>query len=296
MAESINKLESVIAELSARGLQGRAGMVWPVIVKAYSYDSHGRMVYPRSFFFNLKVDKELHFHFKKKSDRLAIHKALIDKIMNGSINIHMYHFGMFCIYSDDQWLYNEDFTEKVIGNRRYQYVNTLPKAEFVSNDDFFSDIYSTLIERRSTHIGEYQRNPSLSQVRMLFTADQFAAWTGRHYSNADWVEPIPGAMDLQCKKWIGEHDPMAPIKIADGWVEGPIILGHEGAENGLRHFVRGVPLHAGRAIHVKFGGGWIEGRYEWSFVHESPIQIHAGEEVIHIREGHIVRIRLTQGR
>lgn len=55
--------------------------------------------------------------------------------------------------------------------------------------------------------------------------------------------------------------------------------------------MQGEKLNAGWAIQIKFGRGWIAGRYEWSFFQGSPIQIHAEDEVIYIREGQFVWIR-----
>jgi hypothetical protein len=36
--------------------------------------------------------------------------------------------------------------------------------------------------------------------------------------------------------------------------------------SGLRHFLAGMPVHAGDWLELQFAGGvWIPGRYEWSF-------------------------------
>ncbi|WP_414854243.1 hypothetical protein [Brevibacillus sp. IT-7CA2] len=211
--------------------------------------------------------------------------------MDQEIDTHLYNFGVYCIYSDFGRHYESEFSEEAIGKKRSNFVAALPKAQLVSEDDFLTTIWATLIEERETHIGEYRRNPFLQNVRILFTPEQFEKETGTLYYDCDWLEPISGKMDLEVKRWAGEHDPMAPLQIPEGWIEGPIILGHEGSGNGLRHFVQGQKLNAGRSIQVKFGGGWIVGRYEWSFEQGNPIQIHAGSDVINIHEGHLVRIR-----
>ncbi|WP_240420382.1 hypothetical protein [Paenibacillus periandrae] len=39
------------------------------------------------------------------------------------------------------------------------------------------------------------------------------------------VEPISGKMDLGCKTWTGEQDPMQPLPKKEGMIEGKIILG-----------------------------------------------------------------------
>jgi hypothetical protein len=82
---------------------------------------------------------------------------------------------------------------------------------------------------------------------------------------------------------------MAPKEIPEGWVEGRIAL--ENTESGYRHYVCGVPIHSGSAIQVKFGDGWIAGRYEWSFDGKSPIRLHSGDDLVYINEGHYARVR-----
>lgn len=284
-----NQWDKLVAAI--KKIQEFSSLYWPVIMKRYSWSPQGWFVYPRSLFRNLQMSADGYVWSNKKSDRIALHTKLIDLLMNHEINTHLYHFGVFCIYLDLGQNYKSEFTEKAIGKRRSQYIDALPKAELISEDDFLTHVWSALIEERYTHIGEYRRNPSLKNVRVLFAPEQLESVTGRLFYDCDWVEPIPGKLDLESNKWAGEHDPMAPMKIPEGWIEGPIVLGHEGAGNGLRHFVQGEKLHAGRAIQVKFGGGWIAGRYEWSFEQGSPIQIHAGSDTINIREGHIVRIK-----
>ncbi|TVX85601.1 hypothetical protein FPZ44_24920 [Paenibacillus agilis] len=84
---------------------------------------------------------------------------------------------------------------------------------------------------------------------------------------------------------------MTPEPTKEGMIEGYITLGHEGGGS-LRHFVSGEKVHAGSYIEVKFGDGWIKGRYEWSFCQGDPIQIRSGRnESFYINEGSLVRIR-----
>ena len=99
-----------------------------------------------------------------------------------------------------------------------------------------------------------------------------------------------GRFGLDCHKWLKEKDPMAPQDIPEGWVEGHIVL--ENTENGYRHYVRGVPIHAGSAIHVKLGDGWIAGRYEWSFDSKSSIRIHSGDDVIYVNQTTLIKLSL----
>lgn len=295
--EKLTQLESFFTRLNERGMNGKAGAVWPLIIRRWDEilrgtETHYNYAYPRSFFRNMKFEYQIHMPYEKKSDRVTIIKFLLDRLMAGSIDIHMYHFGLFLIYhGEHSYTQEEDFEEKAIGKKRVAYEMTLPRSEFKDNDTFISSIWSSLIERRETDIGEYRRNPIFNQLRILFTSEQFGNFSGMHYYDADWVEPISGKADLECKRWVGEKDPMTPEPKKKGMIEGSIILGHEGS-SGLRHFVSGKPINAGSYIEVKFGDGWIPGRYEWSFEKDSPIRVHSSrDELIHIREGHLVRVR-----
>ena len=296
--DAVTQLEKLFNELNTEGMEGRSGFVWPVIIKRYFHhqSTNYEYEYPRAFFNNLQFKKGILIPFdlkKTKSDRLTIVKLIIDKHIKGDIDVFLYHFAMFLVYGDYQCLGDrkEDFSETSIGKKRAQFVQTLPTSHFKNTDDFISAIWSHQIECRETDIEEHRRNPFLENVRILFTTEQFASWTGIHYSEeVTWLEPISGKLDLECRKWSEEKDPMAPHEIPEGWVQGSIILGHEGLK-GLRHYVEGVPVHAGSAMHVKFGNGWIIGRYEWSFDGKSKIQVHCNEDLFYISEGHEVRVR-----
>lgn len=292
------QLENLFTELNAHGMDGRSGAVWPVIIKkhhnsrenttSYEYD------YPYSYFDNLQRQKRFFLpYLKSKSDRAIFTKLVIDKHMVGEIDIYMYHFGMFLLYGNSgAYLEREDLTDTAIGKRRAKFVETLPTSRFMNTDDFLSAMWAYQIERRDLDIGEYVKNPSMNKVRILFTNDQFSSWTGRSYSDdVTWVEPMSGKLDLESRTYSEKTDPMAPEKIPEGWVQGEIILGHEGSSSGLRHFVNSSQVYAGSAIQVKFGTGWIEGRYEWSFDEKSKIRVHCHEDVFFINEGHQVRIR-----
>lgn len=299
VTEKLAQFENILNELNTYGMEGKAGAVWPVIIwqnhnyseKTTSYEYE----YPYAFFSNLQFEKKifLRYSLEKKSERLPFAKLLIDKHMRGEIDIFLYHFGMFLIYRDYRAkLQREDLIEESVGKKRAQFVQTLPSSRFKNTEDFLTSVWAYQIERRDTDIGrDYARNPFMENVRILFSNEHFASWTGHHYpGDVTWLEPISGKLDLECRKYSEEKDPMAPNKIPEGWVQGPIILGHEGA-GGLRHFVDGVPVHAGSGIHVKWGNGWIPGRYEYSFDGKSKISVHCNDDVFFISEGHVVRIR-----
>lgn len=290
--ETVVRLEQLFEELNTHGMTGRSTAVWPVIIRRDFHNDAARYEYeyPRTIFNNIQFQNKIYVPFglnRKKSDRLTFTKLIIDKHMDGEIDIFLYHFGMFLVYADYQS--KDDFSEASIGKKRAQFVQTLPNSRFLSTDDFITAAWSYQIDYRDTDIGEHRRNPSMEKVRILFDPDQLASWTGTHYSNADWVEPISGRFDLECRKWTKEKDPMAPERTPEGWVEGHIVL--EDTENGYKHYVCGVPVHAGSAIQVKFGDGWIAGRYEWSFDDKSPIRLHSGDDAIHINKEHCVRVR-----
>jgi len=292
-----DQLTQILDKLNTMGMQGRAGALstWPVIIRRNDYNQENSYGYnyPSDFFRGLQREYRLNFIITKKNDRLTLAKLIIDKLIAKEIDIFLYHFGMYLIYynSYQESKMNDELTELQIGKKRYQFMKDLPQARFLSTDDFLSATWVYLIQTWETSDREYRKAPLTKNVRVLFTPDQFAEWTGRYYSNADWLEPIAGDLDLKCHKWLKEKDPMTPVStLPEGWVEGQIILGHKGPGN-YRHFVQGVPVYAGAGIFVKFGDGWISGRYEWSFDGKSLIQIHHNDDVFYINEGHIVRVR-----
>jgi hypothetical protein len=297
--EQLQRVNEFFQRVMDRGMEGKAGAVWPVIVRRWGnvgwsdernedpkYVHH----YPESFFRNLKTVNRLDLYSDKKSERVQALKMIVDKLIAGEIDIYLYHLGLHLIYNSLSFRRDEDF--KAMGRRREEYLAKLPRYELKSNDDFFGTVWSDLILRRYPDVGEeIVQVPTFKEIRMLFTPDHFGAHTGRHYSDADWLEPVPG-IRLDVKKWVGEKDPMTPQPKKQGMIEGPITLGHEGGASGLRHFVGGEPVRTGSYIEIKFGDGWIPGRYEWSFDQGSPIQIHSGRnECFYIEEGHLVRIR-----
>ncbi len=294
----VTQLEKMFIELNTKGMEGKFGIVWPVIIKKsrFGVSCEYEYEYPEAFFTNIQLQQKIIIPYgitKSKLNRLTLVKLIIDKHMNGEIDIFCYHFGMFLIYRGHLCCgaWDKDFSDASIGKKRSQFVQTLPVSRFMSADDFITATWVHQVESSDTDAGEFRRNPFLRNVRVLFTNEQFASCTGIHYpDDVTWVEPISGKLDLECRKWSEEKDPMAPNEIPEGWVQGEIILCNEGV-NGLRHYVNGVPVHAGSAIQVKFGNGWISGRYEWRFAGKSKIQVHCNDDVLYIDEGHQVRVR-----
>ena len=295
----VTQLEKMFVELNTKGMEGKSGIVWPVIIKKSRFGvscEYYEYEYPEAFFTNVQLQQKIIIPYgitKSKLNRLALVKLIIDKHMNGEINVFLYHLGMFLIHRDylSCSLWAKDFSEESIGKKRSQFVQALPISRFMSTDDFITATWSHQVEYQETDYEELRRNPFLRNVRVLFANEQFASCTGIHYpDDVTWVEPISGKLDLECCIWSEEKDPMAPNEIPEGWAQGAIILQNEGT-NGLRHYVNGVPVHAGSAIQVKFGNGWISGRYEWRFDGISKIQVHCNDDVFFINEGHQVRVR-----
>jgi hypothetical protein len=286
-----SKLNDTLQSFKTSGMQGMSGSVWPVVIRNGGIFGIEEYRYPESFFRNLKWKYKLHLPYDKKSDRLFVLKHLVDQLMNDDINVNMFHLGEYCLYERRRnWTsYAEDFTEKSIGKRRAEFLAQVPRSDFINNDDFLAANWSYLVDCRDIEVGEHRRNPLLSKVRILFTPEMFGDWTGTYYSNADWVEPVSGDYDLGVKKFLAEKDPMSQEPKKAGMIEGHIICLQQ-LHNGNRHYVNDKPITAGSYIEVRFGDGWIPGRYEWSFNSGDPIRIHAGEEVILIREGHRVRV------
>jgi len=291
--EQLQRLNEFFARIMERGMDGFAGADWPVIVRKWSHvpeRSPYVYTYPEAFFDNLKAVNRLYIYTEKKNERLSLLKLLVDQLQAETIDIHLYHFGMDLLYPYDTYRRKED--AEALGKKRSEFMATLPRYELKNNDEFFTRVWSMLIERRYPEVGEeIVRVPSFKEIRILFTPNEFGNSTGTYYSDADWLEPVPGYR-LDVKKWVGEKDPMTTQPPREGMIEGQIIRGHEGGGNGLRHFVAGKPVSAGSYIEVKFGDGWIPGRYEWTFEQGAPITIHSSrDEFFSIREGHLVRIR-----
>lgn len=290
--DKILRFDKFLRDITEEGMPHRYGTVWPVIIRK---DREGKYEYeyPYPFFDNLKMQSKIMISYDEKIERRLFSKMVIDKHMEGAIDLCLYHFGMYVIYGQYRHISKmaEELTEKTIGKRRFAFIQALPKVRYSAAEDFIAQVWTYMIEKRDDMMDEYCKNPSMPNLRMLFEAEYFSTWTGTHYTEADWVEPIPGDLHMRCKTWTKEKDPMVKEPLPEGWTEGPIILDEVNYKDNRRHYVGRVALHAGSAIQVKFGKGWIEGRYEWDFEKDSPIRVHSGDEVIYIREGHIVRVR-----
>lgn len=289
----IIKLDKFLRELNGEGCYGRFFSTWPVIVKGGLFNSKiFEYCYPYPFFDNLEKEVGIRISYDSKSERRLFIKMAIDKLMNREIDIFSYHFCMYLLYRTElKFKQKEELTEETIGKKRFSFIQGLPEATFKNTEAFITEIWSDQIKKWDTEHNEYRYNPSMENVRILFTPAFFGDFTGHYYDEAafDWVEPISGAVGLKCKTYTQETDPMITAARPEGWVQGKI----DGYDNGggYRHSVAGVPVHCGSAIKIKFGKGWIDGRYECDLVGRGSIQVWSGHDVFFINEGHEVRIR-----
>lgn len=290
-SDQLNDLSEFFEKMMTRGMDGFGGSgtaVWPLFIRQrtenYVYE------YPETLFRNLTRQHGIYLYAKTKANRTAMLKFLIDEHGQKKINIHLYHYGLHLLYPYYSRKQQEEDQES-IGKKRKDYMSKLPGLELKANDDFMSYTWSSLIYRRYPEVGdEIVQVPSFNNIRMLFTTEEFGNNTGFYYSDADWVEPIP-AYRLEVKKWVKEKDPMTPEPHKKGMIEGRIKLGQDGGGYGLRHYVQGQPVYAGSYIEIKFGDGWIKGRYEWDYEKGSPISIHSSRnEAFYIHEDHLVRV------
>ncbi|OCZ50842.1 hypothetical protein [Dehalobacter sp. TeCB1] len=301
MNEYLERIEKFLNNFSLHSPNGPFFSSWPVIVtRWHNKDKENGTLYeykyPSAFFRALSSKYNLHVLSldKNKSERIHVLKLFIDKLINGEIDIFVYHFGLYLVYKDYYYEHRirEDLTEESIGKKRFEFIKTLPEIKYMDTDDFISAVWSDLIEHKEGKTGDYRVSPYMSKVRILFDAYQFENYTGIHYPDADWVEPESGSVDLRCKIWTKEEDPMAKIStLPQGWVEGPIYYGSIDSNGSCCHFVQNTRINCGSLIQVKFGKGFIEGRYECDLANKGPILIYRGDEYFIIPEGHKVRIK-----
>lgn len=159
-------------------MNGYAGAVWPVIVRRWidrwedSPKAKYVYQYPERFFRNLRHRYDIFLNAEKKPDRLVMLKYLVDELMDNKIDIHLYHFGMYLLYPYASRKQEED--AEAVGKKRSKFISHLPRFELKSNDEFVSEVRSDLILRRYPEVGEeIVTVPSFSQLRILFTADNF---------------------------------------------------------------------------------------------------------------------------
>lgn len=268
-------------------LNGLKDYYVPMICRDFGMRNDQSYVYPTEAFNNLVHRNGVHYNLVSNLDeRRRQLKELLDLFKEGNTPVYHIHLGLFFIYGQYITDYvRQDLKESIVGKRRIDLYNSLPEHCFVSNDEFIADTWYSLI-RRNERI-DWERNPSLYKTRLLFHPDLFSNY-GTTYYDVDWVEPISNGPRNECKTYTKETDPMLKTK-DDSYIEGTIEVGTDGG--GLRHFIQGNPIHAGSYIEVKFGKGWIPGRYEWSYQTGEPIRIHSGDEAILIREGQLVRIK-----
>lgn len=226
---------------------------------------------------------------RTKKDRSTILRWLLDEIAKKEIDVFLFHFGLFLIYNEGNNMINREDIEQ-IGIRRSKLFSSLPRFILMSNDNFLTYMWEELITYLpSDQRADYRCNPKLKEVRMLFKPKRYSQYTGVYISDADWIEPISGPRDHDYHKWLGENDPLIPEDNKPDMIEGLIILGNIGKGN-IRHFVGDKPLYAGCYIEVRFGEGWISGRYEYLSKEPQIRIVSTRGDVIFIEEHHLVRM------
>lgn len=259
----------------------------PMICKHDTYQNEFSYQYPEEAFYNLVHRNGTHYNLVSNLvERRNQLKALLDLYKEGDTSVYLIHVGLFYIYGRHVSDYiRNDLKESVVGKRRIDLYKSLPQLSFASNDEFIADTWYYLIREHDKE--DREKNPSFYHSRLLFRPDFFSNY-GRTYYDVDWVEPISNGPRNDCFTYTKETDPMTVVT-NDSYIEGTIEVGPDGG--GLRHFIQGKAIHAGTLIEIKFGKGWIPGRYEWSFRTGEPIRIHSGSDEILIKEGHLVRIK-----
>lgn len=294
LEDNIIKVDKFLRQLNGEGANNDLFSNWPVIIRGYGFNNSKtyEYVYPYPFFDNLADKISVYISFNSKSERRLFNKMIINRLMNDEIDIFTYHFGMYLLYGKDLFfLQKEDLSEQAIGKRRFEFIQSLPKSSFCNTEDFISEVWRQQIRKREIGSDEYSYNPSMENIRILFKPGQFDCFTGKLYDSNEisWVEPLSGERDLKCNTYTEETDPIKTSSLPEGWVQGKIYWGSDGGGN--RHFVKDTPIHCGTEIMVKFGKGWVVGRYECDLINKGDIQIWAGNDVFFINEGHEVRVR-----
>lgn len=285
-AVQINQIDMLFQKLRSSGMYKKSGIEWPVRV-FQALNGKYTFYYPEAYFKNIVWSNRVYVNARTKKDRVSILKWLVDQYAKGLIDVYFFHTGMYLVYnSGSNSLLLEDMEH--IGSRRAEVVRSLPRFLLMNNDEFLVHMWSELGSFFPYSIGtDYHCNPSLTNVRMLFKPEIFNLHSGLDIHAAEWVEPISGARDYQ-HRWIS--DPMDIDEQPSGMLEGPITLGYPGQGN-TRHYVDDQSLYFGCYIEIRFGNGWIPGRYEW--VSPDPIirVVSSSGEYVVIEEQHLVRIK-----
>ncbi|WP_336765713.1 hypothetical protein [Paenibacillus sp. USHLN196] len=286
--DQLNQIKMLFKALVTSGMFQHNSLEWPVRIIRCSNDDY-IYTYPESYFKNLIWSTRVYVNPRTRKDRVTILRWLLDSSAKKEIDVFLLHFGLYLIYGEG---FNKLLVEDVVqvGIRRGELFFSLPRFTLLSNDDFLSYMWEKLIAHFPSNVtSDYRCNPELSELRMLFKPERFSQFAHVPVSEAEWIEPISGARDLGYRKWVAEKDPMISKANKPDMIEGPIILGHPD-RGSRRHFVCGELVCSGCYIEIKFGGGWIPGRYEYLSTESQIRIISTGGDVIFIEEHHMVRI------
>lgn len=256
----------------------------PVVVK-HGLKKNWRYVYSLSAIDNIIHLTDLSINTKRMSDRVNYFKELIDLYIADQLSIVQFHIGLVSIYGD--YVPEREIDVRHVGKKRMLVYERLPEYELTNNDSLLADAWYGLTERGKS--SEWHRNPSLSNIRMLFSPDLYSQFDDT-CDPADWVEPISSELRGKVNTYTKVNIPMR-IESHNGFAVGPLELRHE--SEGLKHYVNSEPIHRGSIIQVHFGKGWIWGRYDWPYDKDQPASFYSGHDRLLIEEGQVVRMKLN---
>lgn len=263
----------------------------PVIIDKRDYDCKEKYMYPESLFNNILSQNDMRLvSFKTKIERIAAVKMFLDLYKDNKVSLDGFHLGMYTIYRDSLSKYDHldyELSPDTLGQRRFSIYESLPTYTTESNDGFVMRIWNSLIEKYET----FEMNPYFTKIRLLIESHFFGEWSGTYYE-ADLVEPVPGKERGECKTYTAEKDPMTEEGSNEGYIVGEIYLRKE--LGGYRHYLNEEAIHCGAGIEVKFGDGWIAGRYECSLsADDTRIKVYSSRyESFVIGEGSVVRMKM----
>lgn len=204
----VNKIEEFLMNSDNYGMNAVYSKEWPVLIRRTFYEEKAAYAYyyPYAFFDNIQRQCPARISYDKKSERRLFLTMLIDNLMNEKIDIFHFHLGLYFLFpnfSHKSYMEEEEISEDFIGKKRFNFFQTLPLSKFLSNDDFISSVWASLIENYDFGGFDVQRSPAMNEVRILFSSQQFSDYTGTFYSDVDWVEPLSHSKNIEVKKYGG---------------------------------------------------------------------------------------------
>lgn len=244
-----------------RKLQAVAERAYSIPIFTRKFHAKGTLyyVYPRQWFENMRSEFKLDFSSLKNVERKSRIKALLDGYISGELDIPLLHLGLWSAdplfadrYDDPDGFY----TEKSLGKRRYEVYQTIPRCEVILNEEYFMEIWSSLMDKR---FDEY-RYPNLKHVRLFVQPQLFGHYTGWGFHDEEgWIEPVSGKEDRYMQKWLDVGQALVKQDRVSEYVEGYLRFEEHSGEQ--KYYLGDYPLPRGSKIEICFGGIWIPGRF-----------------------------------